>query len=509
MSIEKVPPTTMVIFGATGDLTKRKLIPALYRLKALDLLPETFNIVGVATRGYSDSDFRDHAKAAIDAVKAKSATEETEQDIGIDTLFSCVRFVSTPFDNPAGYAELSKVLDSLDAGCTTPCSRLYYLATPPSFFPIIIEQLHTARLSGFEGGGRADDPRNDHTPKIIIEKPFGVDMESAKELNGLVSKHFREEQVYRIDHYLGKETVQNILFFRFANGIYEPIWNRRYIDHVQITAAEVVGIENRGKYFEEAGILRDMVQNHLLQLLSLVAMEPPISMEAEAIRSKKVDLLDSIKTITREEVATSSVRGQYGPSAKTGPGYRDEEGVNKESQIETFAALKLNIENWRWSGVPFYLRTGKRLKQNLTEIAIHFKAVPHCMFTETITGCPENNILVLKIQPDEGITFQFNVKRPGSSNYVESVPMDFSYKESFKTKLPEAYERLLLDCMLGDSTLFPHEAGIESSWRIITGILDGWKELPEEDFPNYAGASWGPEASDTLIEKDGRVWRNP
>jgi glucose-6-phosphate 1-dehydrogenase len=284
------------------------------------------------------------------------------------------------------------------------------------------------------------------------------------------------------------------------------------VDHVQITAAETLGVEFRGKYFEEAGILRDMVQNHLLQLLSLVAMEPPISMDSEAIRSKKIDLLDSIRLMEPKEVALNTVRGQYG-TAQDGPGkvpmYRAEPGVKKDSEVETFAALKIHVDNWRWSGVPFYLRTGKRLKRNLTEIAVHFKSVPLCLFTEAMAGCPDENVLILKIQPDEGIAFRFNVKRPGSANHMEAVNMDFSYKETFKAELPEAYERLLLDCMLGDSTLFPHKAGIEASWRFITNILDGWQTQPPPRFPNYGVGTWGPTESNALLARDGRVWRNP
>jgi glucose-6-phosphate 1-dehydrogenase len=488
----------MVIFGATGDLTKRKLLPALTRLKALKLLPETFNIVGLATRKLTDETYRQYAKEAIEK-HSRHAVDKA----ALAGLLKNTHFISSSFEDPGGYERLVKLLADIDKECSVDSSRLFYMATQPSFFPVIIDKLAESGLSNHSKG-------TEHATKIIIEKPFGRDITSARALNDLALKHFDEEQVYRIDHYLGKETVQNILYFRFANGIYEPIWNRRYVDHIQITAAETIGVENRGGYFEEAGILRDMVQNHLLQLLTLVAMEPPISMDSESIRSKKIDLLDSIRLVDPKEVGLNTIRGQYG--AGTGPRtnmYREEDGVAKNSEVETFVALKVLVDNWRWSGVPFYLRTGKRLKRNLTEIAIHFKSVPLCLFTETMTGCPDGNVLTLKIQPDEGIAFRFNVKRPGSANHMEAVEMDFSYKEAFAPELPEAYERLLIDCMLGDSTLFPHKAGIEASWKFITNILEGWSIQPPPKFPNYTSGSWGPAESGTLLARDARVWRNP
>jgi glucose-6-phosphate 1-dehydrogenase len=402
-----------------------------------------------------------------------------------------------------GYKRLSKLLDDIDKERPEESSRLFYMATQPSFFSVIIAKLAESGLSNHA-------KETPSAAKIIIEKPFGRDIVSARTLNDLALKHFDEEQVYRIDHYLGKETVQNILFFRFANGIYEPIWNRRYVDHIQITAAEAIGVQNRGKYFEEAGILRDMVQNHLLQLLTLVAMEPPINMDSESIKSKKVDLLNSIRLVNPKEIGLNTVRGQYGAGTNPrAPMYREEDGVASNSEVETFVALKVLVDNWRWSGVPFYLRTGKRLKRNLTEIAIYFKNVPLCLFTETMTGCPDGNILTLKIQPDEGIAFTFNVKRPGSANHMEAVEMDFSYKEAFATELPEAYERLLIDCMLSDSTLFPQKAGIEASWKFITNILEGWSIEAPPKFPNYASGTWGPAGAGALLARDARVWRNP
>jgi len=499
MSDKTPSPTTMVIFGATGDLTRRKLLPALYRLKVLGLMPERFNIVGFSTRKLTHETFR---KFAIEAVKEFSSQEPVEAKL--DDLFTNTRFVSSSFENDGGYARLAKVLDELDTSHAIPASRIFYFATPPSFFEIIVQRLDAEGFS--HGDGKALNK-----PKIIIEKPFGRDLDSAHELNELIAKYFDEEQIYRIDHYLGKETVQNILFFRFANGIYEPIWNRRYIDHVQITAAETGGVGKRGKYFDESGTLRDMLQNHLMQLLTLVAMEPPASMSSGKVRREKIELIQALRPITCDDIAANTVRGQYGPgttNANIVPGYRDEEGIPDDSTTETFVALKVFVDNWRWADVPFYLRTGKRLKKNVTEIAIHFKRVPICLFTQSLTGCPENNTLILKIQPDEGIAFQFNVKRPGSSRHMEQVTMDFSYKETFKAELPLAYERLILDCMLSDSTLFPHKAGIEASWAFITQILEAWKTCDVPVFPNYAPGSWGPEAADELLTRDRRFWRN-
>ncbi len=498
MFSNKPEPTTLIIFGATGDLAKKKLLPALYRLKSLKLLPEVFSIAGMATRPLDDGAYRAYAS---EAVKKYSGFQPVDEGV-LGKLIGNVWFISSRFDDPDGYRRLAERLKEIDMTIGAACSRLFYLATPPSFFPVIIEMLRASGISSKAGSC---------PPKIIIEKPFGTDRESALALNDLVLKDFDEGQVYRIDHYLGKETVQNILYFRFANGIYEPIWNRRYIDHVQITAAETVGVEDRGKYFEEAGTLRDMVQNHILQLLTLVAMEPPINMDADIIRGKKLELLRSLRPIEPEDTPELTVRGQYGAGLinfDAVPEYRAERDVAKGTQTETFVAMKVMVDNWRWAGVPFYLRTGKRLRKNLTEIAVHFKQVPISLFTKTMIASPESNVLILKIQPDEGIAFQFNVKLPGSAKHMEKVKMDFSYRDAFKADLPEAYERLILDCMLGDSTLFPHKAGIEASWEFITRILEGWGNQPPAKFPNYSSGSWGPRESDALLAKDGRVWRN-
>ncbi len=495
----KPAPTTMVIFGATGDLTRRKLLPALYRLKVLGLMPERFNMVGLATRGLSHEQFRDFA---IDAVKEFSPGEPVKDEL--ESLFANTRFVSSSFEDKSGYEALGKVLDDLDSGFDMPASRIFYLATPPSFFKIIVENLYGAGQA--KGDGRAVN-----VPKVIIEKPFGRDLKSAEKLNEIISQYFDEDQIYRIDHYLGKETVQNILFFRFANGIYEPIWNRRFIDHVQITAAETGGVGKRGKYFEESGTLRDMVQNHLMQLLSLVAMEPPASMSSGKIRREKIELVQALRPFSDESISTDVVRGQYVAGSFGGdavPGYKDEEGIAEDSTTETFVAMKVFIDNWRWADVPFYLRTGKRMKENVTEIAVHFKRVPICLFTQSLTGCPENNTLILKIQPDEGIAFQFNVKRPGSSRHMEQVTMDFSYSETFKAELPLAYERLILDCMLSDATLFPHKAGIEASWAFIEKIQKAWQSGDAPAVASYEAGSWGPDTADELMTRERHFWRN-
>ncbi|VAW35665.1 Glucose-6-phosphate 1-dehydrogenase [hydrothermal vent metagenome] len=502
MDTVKPGATTMVIFGATGDLSQKKLLPALYRLIELDMLPEHFNIVGFATRQIDDLEFREFCKTAVyEHSQYKPVNDDT-----CSKLFSTARFVSSSFENSDGFQRLKQRLDELDRECNEPCSRLYYFATPPGFFPKLIEMLSDAELSK-----KVNEPEK---PKIIIEKPFGRDLQSARELNALTLSHFDEDQVYRIDHYLGKETVQNILFFRFANGIYEPIWNRRYVDHIQITVAESVGVGDRGQYFESSGTLRDMVQNHIMQLLTLVAMEPPSSIEPETIRTKKIELLKSLRPIAPETVQRFAVRGQYGHKEATEEegrknAYREEKHVDPESDIETFVALKLFVDNWRWSGVPFYIRTGKCLPERLTEIVIHFKKVPHCLFTKSITGSPNSNVLVLKIQPDEGINFSFNIKYPGSANRIDMVSMDFSYAQAYDVKMAEAYERLIHDSMLGDATLFPHSQEIEESWKIISGILEGWESFPPQNFPNYEPGTWGPLEADMLMERDLRRWHDP
>ena len=489
-------PCTMVIFGATGDLTHRKLVPALYNLHRERLLPPGFHVIGFARRDWSDDFFR------------RSLEEEARQfsRTGIDdalwaSFASGFSYNRASFDDPAGYKALAERLDALDAQAGAGGNRLFYLATPPESYSTIIEQLGAAGLNRPPGSGWV---------RIIIEKPFGHDLASARALNDQVHRVFDESQIYRIDHYLGKETVQNILVFRFANGIFEPIWNRRYVDHVEITVAETVGVEGRGGYYDHAGALRDMVQNHLMQLTTLTAMEPPVGYSADAVRDEKVKVIRAIRPIVGDDVQRFTVRGQYGPGAINGaavPAYRQEEGVDPHSNTETFVALRLTIENWRWAGVPFLLRTGKRLPKRASEIAIQFRQAPLMLFDLGPTSSVEPNVLAIKVQPDEGISLRFDSKVPGQANQIRPVTMDFRYNASFGVESPEAYERLLLDAMLGDSTLFTRSDEVEASWSVVTPILEAWQAAPPPDFPNYEAGTWGPAAADQLLGAEWRHWR--
>ena len=491
-------PCTMVIFGATGDLTHRKLVPALYNLQRERLLPPGFSVIGFARRDWSDAYFRDTLKQNLSEYSRSGLDEQLWNSFAEGFSYN-----RSSFDDPQGYQALSKHLDELDEQRGTGGNRLFYLATPPESYPTIIEQIGAAGLNHSPNGGWT---------RIIIEKPFGHDLDSARKLNDIVHKVFDESQVYRIDHYLGKETVQNILVFRFANGIFEPIWNRRYVQHVQITVAESVGVEGRANYYEQAGALRDMVQNHMMQLLTLTAMEPPVGYQADSVRDEKVKVLRAIRSIAPEEVEKYTVRGQYGPGTANGepvPGYREEEGIAPDSQTETFVAMQLSVENWRWAGVPFFLRTGKRLPKRVSEIAIQFRSAPLMLFDNSLMSDFDPNTLVIKIQPDEGITLRFNSKVPGQVNQIRPVSMDFRYNAAFGVESPEAYERLLLDAMLGDSTLFTRSDEVEASWSLITPIRHGWDALPAQPFPNYEAGTWGPAAADQFIERFGAKWRRP
>jgi glucose-6-phosphate 1-dehydrogenase len=494
---ERIPdPGILVIFGASGDLTKRKLFPALFHLRQNKLLPANFSIVGVARRPLGDEFAADMKEGIVEFGGADAA------DPVLEEFVSQISYFALNFDDPASYTGLKAELDRIDKEKNIGGRRLFYLATAPEFFAGIIENLGAQGLAQPEQGLTA----------IVIEKPFGHDLDSARDLNHRVNAVFHESQVFRIDHYLGKETVQNLLVFRFANGIFEPVWKRNYIDHVQITVAETLGVEGRGPFYEKAGALRDVVQNHMMELLSLVALEPPSSFEAESVRREKLKVWQAIPPIP----ILNAVRGQYGPGIVKGEhviGYRDEDRVNPESGTETYAALKLHIENWRWAGVPFYLRAGKRMRKRATEITIQFKQPPLLIFNRMQSNGPcqeiQPNLLSIRIQPDEGIALRFGAKVPTSSQMsVCPVYMDFDYETAFGKSSANGYERLLLDAMLGDQTLFSHRDGVETNWALYTPILQAWAAKKPEVFPNYFAGTWGPECSDRLLEKEDHVWRN-
>ena len=496
-----VAPCVMVIFGATGDLTHRKLIPALYNLAIEQPIPAEFSVVGVARRPFSNEVFRQQAYDAINQFSRRRPVNPAVWD----TFSRGIFYSQTQFDDPGAYERLRALLDQLDRDRGTAGNRIFYLATQPSYYPVIIELL---RASGCARRGSAESGAG--WSRIVVEKPFGRDLASAKALNNDLGTAFEEDQIYRIDHYLGKETVQNILVMRFGNGIYEPIWNRRYIEHVQITAAEALGLEGRAGYYDEAGALRDMIQNHMMQLLTLVAMEPPAAFMADAVRDEKVKVLRSIVPFQESEIAHDVVRGQYGSGWQGGAhvlGYCEEPGVAPDSRTETFVALKLLIENWRWAGVPFYLRTGKRLTKRVTEIAIQFRRPPYLLFKDTGADEMQPNVLSLRIQPNEGISLRFGAKVPGQEMQIRPVNMEFFYGRSFGVQPPEAYERLLLDCMHGDSTLFTRRDETELSWRLVDTIARAWGRLPGSGVPQYEPGTSGPRQADDLIERDGYTWR--
>jgi len=491
---ERIPePCIVVIFGASGDLTKRKLLPALYHLDQQGLLPENFAVVGVARRDLSAT----FAPDMKDGILKGGGVDEKEEKLS--KFIERVQYFATNFDDDAGFEKLKAFLAGLDGKFGTQGNRLFYLAVAPEFFSDITQRL------GKHGMTKAPEGR-DGWVRIIIEKPFGTDLESAKKLNDEINKVLHEDQIFRIDHYLGKETVQNILVFRFGNGIFEPTWNRNYIDSVQITAAESIGIEGRGPFYEQAGALRDVLQNHVMEVLSFVAMEPPDSFQSDAVRIEKLKVWQAIEGIPVEDTA----RGQYGAGTVDGQkviGYRQEDRVSTESQTETFAAMKLQIENWRWAGVPFYIRAAKRLERRVTEVTIVFKQPPlHIFKTSQGSDKIEPNVLTMRIQPDEGIKLQFGAKIPGPTTNVAQVSMDFSYADAFGKSSANGYERLLLDAMLGDGTLFAERQGVEATWALMTPILEAWK-AQKIDFPNYDAGSWGPKSADDLLARDGRAWR--
>ncbi len=494
-------PCAVVIFGATGDLAQRKLLPTLAHLWHDHPLKESFCIVAYARRPLSEQQWQAMVVESLSKYMPDDDRLDSEaQRAFAERLYYCQGNI----DDDDDYQKLAKLLDNLDKTQDTKGNRIFYLSTPPELDPVIVERLGRA--------GLAQPKQQDSWVHLIVEKPFGHDLATAQELNRRLGSVFHEDQIYRIDHYMGKETVQNILAFRFANGIFEPLWNQKYIDHVQILVAESIGIESRSEYYESEGAIRDMVQNHIMQVLCLTCMEPPVAFEANAIRDEKVKLLRAIPLFTPDGVRKRVVRGQYTAGVIDGQpvvGYREEKGVNPKSTTETFVALKLFIENWRWADVPFYIRTGKRLPKRSTEVTVQFKRVPHQLYKPEETKGLVPNRLTIRIQPDEGISLKFGAKVPGAAQHLASVDMNFSYNTAFGIQSPEAYERLLADCMIGDSTLFIRRDEIEASWRIIDSITNVWKEMPADTVYPYAAGTWGPEEADTLIQQDGREWDNP
>ena len=486
------PPTAMVVFGASGDLVSRKLLPSLMRIFQRQLLDDRFYLLGAGRKKLSDRQFREIARQAI-----RVADEDSE------SFLKKLYYVSGDYADGSFYENIKTRLSELDPKHKVDSSHIFYLAVPPFLYTTIVEQLGSAGLSC------PHEPDSGNSSRLVVEKPFGRDLQAAVELDNIIHRCFDESQIYRIDHYLGKETVQNILMFRFANAIFEPVWNRNYIDHVQITIAESLGVEHRGSYYDKAGALRDIFQNHMLQMLALAAMEPPTSFDADSIRDEKVKLLRSIRSLVGQPLAESIIRGQYAPGVVEGGevvGYCGEPEVSSDSKTETFVAAKLFIDNWRWKDVPFYLRTGKRLACKDTEIAITFKKVPHSMFASSGLSDMPPNVLVLQIQPQEAITLSFQAKRPGSKICMSTLNMNFSYRDIFGVDIPEAYERLLLDCMLGDQTLFTRTDDVEATWRLLTPILQAWQEDNSAPYQYPAGSESFPEA-DGLIESDGQKWR--
>ncbi len=493
-----IPPCVLVIFGATGDLTARKLFPALYNLARDGQLPAQFAVVGFARREKTHDAFREEMREGVAKFSRTKPIDETVWAHFKEQIF----YHRAEFHEEAGYQALQTFMQELDGRLGTKGNRMFYLATQPSFFTMICEHLYKANCLYNE------TKVQEMWSRVIIEKPFGHDLTSAHDLQSELLKFLKENQIYRIDHYLGKETVQNIMIFRFANALFESVWNNRYIDHVQISVAEDLGIGTRGAFFEEAGILRDIMQNHMMQLLSLTAMEPPVNLTANAIRDEKVKILEALQPPKMDELDAFAVRGQYGPGYIGGesvPGYRQEEKVSPQSNVETYACFKVLIDNWRWAGVPFYIRSGKRLAKRVSEIAVIFKEPPHVLFQRGEKSPP--NTLALRIQPDEGISLKINCKIPGPTSPIQPVKMDFRYGAYFGQSPPEAYERLILDAILGDSTLFAREDEVFSSWEFFTPVLEVWHNQKAANFPNYSSGTWGPKEADALLKRDGRAWR--
>ena len=498
MKQKDIKNQALIIFGASGDLTYRKLIPAVFDLYKQNSLPQNFAVLGVARSPFSDDSFREKMKEGI----KQFATAKDAPDEDINIFCQMLHYLSINTDDGKEYSKLKDRLDQLDKEANTQGNYIFYLSTPPVLYPLVPKYLAEQRLNNEDNGFR----------RIIIEKPFGTDLKSAIDLNASLKEDYNENQIYRIDHYLGKETVQNLLVTRFANGIYEPLWNRNYVHHVEITAAESIGVENRGSYYDHAGALRDMVQNHLLQLVALVAMEPPMSIDSEAIRNEKLKVFQALRPMNNDDLFKNVIRGQYTASnikGKYTKGYREEKDIAPDSRTETYVAMKLFIDNWRWGDVPFYIRTGKRLPTRVSEIVIHFGAAPQKLFPETTDLSNDENQLVIRIQPDEGILLKSKMKVPGSGYQVKNVNIDFHYSQLKDTYLPEAYERLLLDCMIGDSTLYIRGDALEATWKFVQPLIDFWGKNPDAPLHGYPAGSWGPENADDLIEEKNLTWRYP
>ncbi len=493
MESDFVQGIAFVIFGVTGDLTRRKLIPALYELHQANQLPEALCVIGFARRNWSDGMLQENLMSGI----KEFARHQPIDEKAAEQLLYCARYVQSTFDDPNGYQNLAQVLRDKEIR-----NVIYYLATPPEDYSLIVRKIGESGLNqGFGGWTR-----------IVIEKPYGSDLDSAEALEADVHAVFAENQIYRIDHYLGKETVQNILVFRFANGIFDPLWNRNYVDHVQITVSEIVGVETRAGYYEKAGVIRDMLQNHLLQLLTLTAMEAPSTFNADTVRDEKVKILHALRPLKGVDAIQNTYRAQYVSGVfenKRVPGYKDEPGVAPNSTTETYLAVKVLVDNWRWAGVPFYLRSGKRMPARVTEIAVQFKQIPLSLFNWKNMAGDAPNVLVLNIQPNEGITLTFGAKAPGVFNQISPVKMDFNYEESFGADPPEAYERLLQDCLTGDATLFTRSDEVLAQWKFTTDLLKAWVEHPVRYLPVYESGTWGPPGADDFLKRDGRVWRMP